>query len=73
MLNNTTEERREEIPAEIYELNCLGTQNGKHVSIQSHSNSGSQFSNYKKTFSIVLLTLVDAYCNFIAVDLAAYG
>jgi hypothetical protein len=70
-----TEERLKEIPAEMYELSCLGVlySYGKHVTIQAHPNSGSQFSNYKKTFSIVLLALVDAHCNFIAVDLGAYG
>lgn len=29
--------------------------------------------NYKKTISVVLLALVDAHCNFIAVDVGAYG
>lgn len=53
-------------------LSCLGVLNGKHVSIQAHPNSGSKFSNCKKTFSIVLLALVDAHCNFIDVDLGAY-
>lgn len=35
--------------------------------------SGSLFFNFKKTFSFVLLSLVDAQYKFIAVDVGAYG
>ena len=46
---------------------------GKHVNIEALANSGSVYFNYKKTFSVILLALVDANYKFIMIDFNPFG
>lgn len=71
------EDMRREVAKGFWEKrdfsNCLGAINGKHVHIQAPPLSGSQYFNYKKTFSTVLLALVDADCRFRVIPEGDFG
>ena len=73
----STEEQWKEV-AHTYERkwnfpNCIGALDGKHVVIETPTDSGSHFQNYKGTRSIVLMALVDADLKFVYIDVGANG
>lgn len=53
--------------------NCLGALDGKHVRIHCPAKSGSLYYNYKGTYSVVLLALVDADYKIIYMDVGSEG
>ncbi|XP_057715118.1 uncharacterized protein LOC130930875 isoform X2 [Corythoichthys intestinalis] len=53
--------------------NCMGALDGKHIMIQAPPRSGSHFMNHEKTFSIVLLALVDADYRFRYIQVGDFG
>ena len=53
--------------------NCLGAIDGKHVVIVKPGKTGSTFMNYKHTFSIVLMAVVDSNYRFRYVNVGAQG
>lgn len=52
---------------------CIGVMDGKHVVLQSPPHTGSEYYNYKNSFSIVLMALVSSDYRFIYADIGSQG
>lgn len=53
--------------------NCVGSVDGKHIRCINPFGGGSNFFNYKKYFSTVLMAVVDANLSFVAIDVGSLG
>ncbi|XP_042146016.1 protein ALP1-like [Ixodes scapularis] len=59
---------------EIWQFpHCLGALDGKHVTICPPQGTGAMYRNYKGTFSIVLMALVDSDLKFLYADVGRNG
>lgn len=77
VLSEPTQETWKDIATDFEEMcqfdHCCGAINGKHVTVKAPPNSGSDYFNYKKTFSIVLLAVADARRKFTIIDVGSKG
>ena len=53
--------------------NCVAALDGKHVVLQAPANTGSEYYNYKRSFSTVLLAAVDGNYRFVYVSVGSAG
>jgi hypothetical protein len=53
--------------------NCCGVVGGKHIRIQKPAHSEQKYYNRKNFYSIVLMAVCDADCNFIYATIGGYG
>lgn len=52
---------------------CVGAIDGKHILVKCPAHSGSEYFNFKNTYSVVLMALVDSDYRFIFADIGGQG
>jgi hypothetical protein len=72
-----TRTTRSQIVNDFWDLwnfsNCIGAIDGQHVKFQAPQNSCSKFLNYKHSFSLIMLALLNARYKSTVVDRGSYG
>lgn len=72
-----TEERLTQVAEEFWGdwqfPNCVGAIDGKHCILQNFPHGGSEWWNYKHSYSMVLLAICDARYRFLYVDVGGRG
>uniref|UniRef100_A0A6P7HBR2 Nuclease HARBI1 n=1 Tax=Diabrotica virgifera virgifera TaxID=50390 RepID=A0A6P7HBR2_DIAVI len=72
-----TEQEWRSIQREFYTRwnfpNCFGAIDGKHVIIRCLPKTGCEYFNYKHSFSIILMAVVDANDCFLYIDVSTNG
>lgn len=53
--------------------NCVGVLAGRHVMTERPPATGSQYFNYRKSFSTILLALIDPNYKFMVIDIQDFG
>ena len=53
--------------------NCIGAIDGKHVKIKAPNDSGSEYFNYKKFFSLVMMVVADVRYHVTLLDVGESG
>ena len=53
--------------------NCIGSIDGKHITVKCPRKSGSNYWSYLNKFSLVLMAIVGPDYRFIAIDIGGYG
>ncbi|XP_023319391.1 uncharacterized protein LOC111694669 [Trichogramma pretiosum] len=63
----------EEFVQVLHFPHCIGTIDGRHYPIRQPKHSGNAYYNYKKIFSLNMMTICDVHQRFLMFNLGGYG